>query len=80
MNPQTAGPRLSDGLEPVYGFQSLHRFKSKFQPRYETLYLLFRDEGDLPRIGIALTRAYLPDASLRELIASAAPTPAQNPK
>ena len=41
---------LSKTLEPVYGFQSLHRFKSKFQPRYETLYLLFRDEGDLPRI------------------------------
>ena len=58
--------RLSDGLEPVYGFQSLHRFKSKFQPRYETLYLLFRDEGDLPRIGAALTRAFLPDATPRQ--------------
>ncbi len=58
--------RLSDGLEPVYGFQSLHRFKAKFQPRYETLYLLFRDEGDLPRIGAALTRAFLPDATTRQ--------------
>ena len=58
--------RLSDGLEPVYGFQSLHRFNAKFQPRYETLYLLFRDEGDLPRIGAALTRAFLPDATTRQ--------------
>ena len=33
--------------------------------------LLFRDEGDLPRIAVALTRAYLPDASLRDLVASA---------
>ncbi|WP_024357272.1 bifunctional lysylphosphatidylglycerol flippase/synthetase MprF [Leucobacter chironomi] len=59
-------------IEPLYGFKSLHRFKQKFNPRHESLYLLYRDEGDLPRIGIALTRAYLPDASLRELVASAA--------
>lgn len=59
-------------IEPLYGFKSLHRFKQKFNPRHESLYLLYRDEGDLPRIGIALTRAYLPDASLRDLVASAA--------
>lgn len=59
-------------IEPLYGFKSLHRFKQKFNPRHESLHLLYRDEGDLPRIGIALTRAYLPDASLRDLVASAA--------
>lgn len=58
--------RLSDALEPVYGFQSLHRFKSKFHPRYETMYLLFRDEADLPRIGAGLTRAFLPSATTRQ--------------
>ncbi|MCU4671011.1 bifunctional lysylphosphatidylglycerol flippase/synthetase MprF [Microbacterium fluvii] len=58
--------RLADMLEPVYGFQSLHRFKEKFHPRYETMYLLFRDETDLPRIGAGLTRAFLPDATLRQ--------------
>ena len=63
--------QLGGLLEPLYGFTSLHRFKQKFNPRSESLYLLFRDEGDLPRIGIALTRAYLPDASLRDLVASA---------
>ncbi|MBL3700012.1 bifunctional lysylphosphatidylglycerol flippase/synthetase MprF [Leucobacter luti] len=66
-------------IEPLYGFKSLHRFKQKFNPRSASLHLLFRDEGDLPRIGIALTRAYLPDASLRDLVASAAaakPAPA----
>ena len=71
--------QLGGMIEPLYGFKSLHRFKQKFNPRSEPLYLLFRDEGDLPRIGIALTRAYLPDASLRDLVASAAsvakPTP-----
>ncbi|MGK0721773.1 bifunctional lysylphosphatidylglycerol flippase/synthetase MprF [Leucobacter sp. W1478] len=72
-----AGPvdRVLAGLgaliEPLYGFRSLHRFKQKFNPRAEPLHLLFRDEGDLPRIAVALTRAYLPDASLRDLVASA---------
>jgi phosphatidylglycerol lysyltransferase len=64
--------RLLDSLgavmEPHYGFRSLHAFKTKFSPRYEPLYLAYRDEGDLARIGIALTRAYLPDASLRDLV------------
>lgn len=59
----TLSARLADGLEPVYGFQSLHRFKSKFHPRYETLYLLYRDEADLARIGAGLTRAFLPNAT-----------------
>ena len=58
--------RLAEALEPVYGFRSLHRFKEKFHPRYETMHLLFRDESDLTRIGAALTRAFLPDATLRQ--------------
>jgi phosphatidylglycerol lysyltransferase len=59
--------RLAESLEPVYGFRSLHRFKEKFQPRYQTMYLLYRDEADLTRIGAGLTRAMLPTATLRQL-------------
>lgn len=62
--------QLSLLLEPVYGFSSLHRFKQKFRPRYEPIYLLYRDEGDLPRIASALVRAFLPDASLRQYTAA----------
>ncbi|MBA8817107.1 lysylphosphatidylglycerol synthetase-like protein (DUF2156 family) [Microbacterium halimionae] len=58
--------RLAETLEPVYGFKSLHKFKEKFHPRYETMYLLFRDESDLSRIGMGLTRAFLPTATLRQ--------------
>jgi len=54
-------------LEPLYGFQSLHAFKEKFHPRYEPMYLLYRDEADLPAIAVALVRAYLPDASAIDL-------------
>ncbi|CDK01114.1 conserved membrane hypothetical protein [Microbacterium sp. C448] len=61
---------LSSALEPVYGFRSLHRFKTKFNPRYEPIYLLYRDEGDLTRIAAGLTRAFLPDATLRQFAAA----------
>ncbi|MEF2976953.1 phosphatidylglycerol lysyltransferase domain-containing protein [Subtercola sp. YIM 133946] len=51
-------------LEPLYGFQSLHNFKTKFNPRYERMSLLYRDEADLPKIALGLTRAFLPNESL----------------
>ncbi len=55
-------------LEPYYGFQSLQAFKAKFQPRYEPLYLVAADEAALPRIGLAIGRAYLADATLGQLL------------
>jgi lysylphosphatidylglycerol synthetase-like protein (DUF2156 family) len=63
--------RLGTRLEPYYGFRSLHAFKAKFQPRFEPLFLVFPDEAALPRIGMALSRAYLPDAGLRDIVALA---------
>lgn len=59
---------LGAAMEPYYGFRSLHSFKAKFKPRYDPVYMSYRDEADLPRIGIALTRAYLPTASARDLV------------
>ncbi|MCU1479603.1 MAG: hypothetical protein JWQ19_389 [Subtercola sp.] len=55
---------LGKVLEPLYGFQSLHNFKTKFNPRYERMSLLYRDEADLPKIALGLTRAFLPNESL----------------
>ncbi|MHC3001654.1 bifunctional lysylphosphatidylglycerol flippase/synthetase MprF [Gordonia sp. GN26] len=63
---------LGAALEPYYGFRSLHTFKKKFNPRYEPVYLAFRDESDLPRIGLAVSRAYLPDATAGQLLKLAA--------
>jgi hypothetical protein len=60
--------QIGAALEPVYGFRSLHRFKQKFNPSAQPLYLLFPHEGDLPAIALAITRAYLPDASLVDLM------------
>ena len=64
--------QLGGALEPVYGFRSLHQFKQKFNPRAAPLYLLFPDEGALPAVALALTRAYLPDASITDLIKAGA--------
>ncbi|GAA4941460.1 lysylphosphatidylglycerol synthetase-like protein (DUF2156 family) [Actinomycetospora succinea] len=61
--------RMGELLEPYYGFRSLHTFKAKFQPRYEPMFLVYRDEADLPRVGIGIGRAYLPDAGVRDLVA-----------
>ena len=57
-------------LEPLYGFQSLHSFKAKFKPRFEPMYLCYRDEAQLPAISIAIIKAYLPDNALRGVVAS----------
>ncbi|MCU1527361.1 MAG: hypothetical protein JWP75_1124, partial [Frondihabitans sp.] len=54
-------------LEPAYGFRSLLNFKKKFQPDYEKLIMTYADPLDLPRIGAALARAYLPDMTPRHL-------------
>jgi lysylphosphatidylglycerol synthetase-like protein (DUF2156 family) len=54
-------------LEPLYGFRSLESFKQKFKPRQVPLSMVFRDEAALPRIGIGLTKAYLPDTSLAQV-------------
>lgn len=55
-------------LEPVYGFASLFRFKSKFHPEYRTIHMAYSDPVELPRIGVAIARAYLPDAAARDVV------------
>ncbi len=61
---------MGSAMEPLYGFRSLETFKQKFRPRDNPLYLVFRDESELPRIGLALTKAYLPGASWWNLAAA----------
>ena len=55
---------LSSSLEPVYGFRSLLNFKKKFQPEFRPLIMAYPDRVALPRIGVALVRAYLPGISV----------------
>ena len=62
---------LAKTLEPAYGFASLFKFKSKFNPTYETIYMTYADPLALPAIGSAIGKAYLPDANAREYVALA---------
>ncbi|GAB4099725.1 DUF2156 domain-containing protein [Sinomonas halotolerans] len=56
---------VGKALEPVYGFRSLARFKSRFQPEYHALYMYYHDPLELPAIGRALAAAYLPGLTMR---------------
>ncbi len=55
--------RVAGLLEPAYGFASLHAFKQKFQPRAVPMYLAVPEAIDLPAVGLAIARAYLPGMS-----------------
>ncbi len=59
---------LSRSLEPVYGFRSLLRFKTKFRPEFHRLHLAYADPFALPAIGLALARAYLPGLTARQAV------------
>jgi phosphatidylglycerol lysyltransferase len=62
---------LAKTLEPAYGFASLFKFKSKFNPTYDTIYMAYPDPVALPAIGAAIGHAYLPDATAKEYLAFA---------
>ncbi|MDP9027040.1 MAG: DUF2156 domain-containing protein, partial [Actinomycetota bacterium] len=53
-------------LEPVYGFSSLLRFKRKFAPSLQPMHLVYRDPVQLPGIGLAIARCYLPTMTLAQ--------------
>lgn len=55
---------LSTLLEPAYGFRSLATFKKKFQPDHAGVWMLYPDAAQLPAIGIALVRCYVPGLTL----------------
>ncbi len=52
---------LSGLLESTYGFQSLLAFKAKFRPEFRPVYLVYSQPADLVAIGLAISRAYLPN-------------------
>jgi phosphatidylglycerol lysyltransferase len=60
--------RLGRTLEPVYGFRSLLAYKLKFQPVCRPLYMVYPAATALPAIGVAVTRAYLPELTVRQAL------------
>ncbi|UFS59237.1 bifunctional lysylphosphatidylglycerol flippase/synthetase MprF [Subtercola endophyticus] len=62
---------LAQTLEPAYGFSTLFKFKSKFNPTHSTIYMAYADPVTLPVIGAAIGSAYLPHATPKEYLALA---------
>ncbi len=59
--------------DSVYAAKGLFRFKDKFDPRWEPMYLAYPGAADVPRIGLAALRAFLPPGAVRELLAAHRP-------
>lgn len=55
-------------LESLYGFRSLLAFKVKFGPEFRPISLAYQDPMELPGIGVALARAYLPAMTMPQAV------------
>jgi len=55
-------------MEPVYGFRSLLKFKAKFQPEYQPMYMCYPEAAVLPRIGLGISHAYLPNMTFGQAV------------
>lgn len=58
--------KVYEKSQTYYDFRSLFRYKQKFQPEWESIYLIHRGLTGLPAIAAALIRAYLPGLGLTE--------------
>ncbi|MGC1207323.1 MAG: phosphatidylglycerol lysyltransferase domain-containing protein [Ornithinimicrobium sp.] len=52
----------------LYDARGLFRFKDKFDPRWEPMWLCYPRNGDLPRIALAAARAFLPPHAVRDMV------------
>ena len=52
----------------IYDARGLFRFKDKFAPRWEPLFLAYPSLVDLPRITLGIARTFLPPGAVREAI------------
>lgn len=63
--------RMSELLEPAYGFRSLLAYKKKFHPRFQPVHLAYGFQVDLAEIAVAIGRAYLPDLTAGQALSIA---------
>lgn len=53
--------KVYEKSQTYYDFRSLFQYKEKFQPKWESIYLVHRGLDTLPAAAAGLFRAYLPD-------------------
>ncbi|MCD4786227.1 MAG: phosphatidylglycerol lysyltransferase domain-containing protein [Candidatus Eremiobacteraeota bacterium] len=58
---------IYENINTVYHFKSLHRFKKKFAPRWESRHLIFPGLPVFPSVIHALVKAQVPNFSLIEM-------------
>jgi len=58
---------IYERFNTAYHYRSLHQFKKKFVPRWESRYLAYPSLATLPRIVYALVNAQMPHFSLSEI-------------
>jgi phosphatidylglycerol lysyltransferase len=63
--------RMSELLEPAYGFRSLLAYKKKFHPRFQPVHLAYGFQVDLAEIAVAIGRAYLPELTAGQALSIA---------
>jgi lysyl-tRNA synthetase, class II len=49
---QRLATRIAKAMNPFFQIQSLHDFNEKFFPTWVSRVLVYRDEADLPRVGL----------------------------
>jgi phosphatidylglycerol lysyltransferase len=59
---------MGDALGPYYGFRSLLACEAELQPTFAPIRLVFPVETALVEIGIAIARAYKPDATVGDWV------------
>lgn len=52
----------------LYDARGLFRFKDKFDPRWEPMWLSYPSSAKLPRIALAAARAFLPPHAVRDMV------------
>ena len=58
--------KVYEKSDTYYDFRSLFRYKGKFQPDWESVFLYHRGLTTLPAVAAALMQAYLPDLRIAE--------------
>lgn len=59
--------------DAVYAAKGLFKFKDKFDPRWEPMFLAYPRAADVPRIGLAALRAFVPKGAVRDFLAAHRP-------
>lgn len=71
---------VAERLEPFYHFAPLFEFKRKFDPAWSPIYVVYPNLASLPKVSVAIVRAYLPKMGVQEVAAQLSTAAATLPR